>query len=664
MRLVVCIMLLCCWWQVGAKEKPYHYKNGELHLDSLQDFYEKVNAIRGEWEFYWGKLLTPDSFKIQSYPHILAMVPSDWSSYSILGARLPKTGYATYRLTIINSSRIENLLLKFTSISSSCRIWVNDRLVEEQGKIGVSPETSTAQRLNSYIQIPNVDTIVLIVQASNFHSFNGGINYRMEIGKTEVVQEHDRRFENFEMALIGMLLLMVGFNLIMHFQLKRGYSFFILAISSFTVLFRAISVYDGSLLIFQIFPDAGFLFIKRIEIFLISLNIILSPMFIQSLFPNEANKKHILTFQLFGGWLSFAFLVFPIRNYDILLNVFNVGIMLALIFVVLVSIKAYWNKRLGAGIILTGMVIQASFTLFEILQFKEVIHIEHEAMPNFGTIGVVIFLALFSMTVSSRFSSALNTVEKLSSNLEKLVEQRTSQLLEANLVKNKLFSIISHDLRSPFNSLQGIVDLASSDYVNCREIKSIMTPLKQTIQVNRQLLDNLLSWSSIQMDGMNFKNERLQLAQFITECTQLYHAQIKSKNQKMLNIVDDCLHALGDSNMFQLVLRNLISNAIKFTPDFGTITIWSELAGNYVWICVTDSGIGMTEEQCQRLFSSGNFHSTLGTNNEKGTGLGLLLCKEFIEKSKGSLKVESRINKGTTFRFSLPLGTHSLAKVG
>lgn len=253
--------------------------------------------------------------------------------------------------------------------------------------------------------------------------------------------------------------------------------------------------------------------------------------------------------------------------------------------------------------------------------------------------------------------TVLNDITELRK-IESELKKQNKELLSLNAKKDKFFSIIAHDLRSPFNSFLGLTQIMAN------EINTLTMPELQRIAVNMEksannlynLLENLLQWSQIHQGLTIFNPTEIQLITLINTCVENMHDVAINKNIEIIVDINEEINfnVIGDENMLKTVIRNLISNAIKFTNTNGAIRIKAEKDINQTIITVTDNGIGMTKENIVKLFKLEESYSSNGTENEKGTGLGLLLCKEFIEKHRGKIWVESEKGNGSTFYFSLP----------
>ena len=231
------------------------------------------------------------------------------------------------------------------------------------------------------------------------------------------------------------------------------------------------------------------------------------------------------------------------------------------------------------------------------------------------------------------------------------------QLKELNASKDKLFSIIAHDLRSPFHALLGLSDLLATevDEFSREEIAKFASEMNSSLKNQFKLLENLLEWSRLQTGRMQYAPVKINLTEKVNDISALLSGNALKKNISIINNVLNNAFVLADANMLQSILQNLLANAIKFTKSGGTIDVKSESTnGKMVKIFVKDTGVGISKDNLQKIFRTDSTVTTQGTENERGTGLGLLLCKEMIERHGGTLSVESEVEKGTTFLFTLP----------
>jgi signal transduction histidine kinase len=236
-----------------------------------------------------------------------------------------------------------------------------------------------------------------------------------------------------------------------------------------------------------------------------------------------------------------------------------------------------------------------------------------------------------------------------------IVTAQNDKLQALNSTKDKLFSIIGHDLRSPIGSLKGLLTMMVKDQITTEEFNLFIPKLYRNVNSIYETLDHLLQWSYSQMDGIKTSPIFLDINAIIEGKMILFAEIAKAKQISLIQQIPPNTHIFADENQLRLVLRNLINNAIKFTAQGGSVTITALRNDNSVEISIADTGIGMPAKQVEDLFKANTHFTTQGTSGEKGTGLGLILCKEMVESNGGKIWVESEEGKGSKFTFSLPV---------
>lgn len=241
--------------------------------------------------------------------------------------------------------------------------------------------------------------------------------------------------------------------------------------------------------------------------------------------------------------------------------------------------------------------------------------------------------------------------------IETQLAKQSDELRELNSTKDKFFSIIAHDLRSPFGAILGLSDMLVTDFDEF-DLDSIHESVIQIDKASKQafsLLENLLEWARSQTGKMEFTPIEFDLVSVIQETIGVAQTFAKKKGVRLEAIIPEKQLIVADKNMIHTVLRNLISNALKFTPQKGNVIVSLRVTKHHIVFSVADSGVGISQENVDKLFKIGGSFTNPGTNNEKGTGLGLVLCKEFIEKHQGEIWVESKLNAGSTFLVKIPI---------
>ena len=243
---------------------------------------------------------------------------------------------------------------------------------------------------------------------------------------------------------------------------------------------------------------------------------------------------------------------------------------------------------------------------------------------------------------------------------EQTITLQNNKLLKLNNDKDLFISILAHDLKNPFVTILGFLKLLNKNIqkYDIERIKDDLAYITNSAQSASNLLDDLLTWIQSNSGKITFNPHSFN---FLKTCNYVIEGLKESadgKNISLNQLADVNLMLIADEDMFKTIMRNLISNAIKYTYTGGTITINAEQSPLNTTVSVIDNGVGMTENEMKKLFDVAQTHSTPGTAREKGTGLGLLLCKEFVEKHGGKIWVESELGKGSVFKFTLPLGTN------
>jgi signal transduction histidine kinase len=235
-----------------------------------------------------------------------------------------------------------------------------------------------------------------------------------------------------------------------------------------------------------------------------------------------------------------------------------------------------------------------------------------------------------------------------------LISRQKKSLEELVNTKDKFFSIIAHDLKSPISQLSGLSDVLISLVKTDSEIKKIATMIRNSAQAGNTLLNNLMEWARSQTGRITFNPEVFDLKILTDEIIDLNQSISAEKNISLTNNIPSGTTAYGDKNMLRTVIRNIVSNGIKFTPKNGKIEVSTTQNGKYTQVHIRDNGIGMKKEDVDKLFKIGVNLNTIGESKEKGTGLGLILCKEFIDHHNGKIWAVSQINTGTEFIFAIP----------
>ncbi|MFH4967096.1 tetratricopeptide repeat-containing sensor histidine kinase [Gaetbulibacter sp. M240] len=276
----------------------------------------------------------------------------------------------------------------------------------------------------------------------------------------------------------------------------------------------------------------------------------------------------------------------------------------------------------------------------------------------YALVGALAFVLVFIVMLYMKRNNNIRYTQELEEKNIKLqlqndaFEERTRHLESVNNVKDKLFSIVSHDLKDSLSSINGFIDLLKDGSLSREEFDNLIPELSENANNASLLLFNLLNWSKSQMQSLEPKPSLFDIQEVFEAKTKLIEQRLESKG---INLIDHSLRdfAYADRSMIEIVIQNLLANALKFCKNGDTITISNHISNGSCVISIADTGVGISKENISKLFKNNSF-STMGTNNEKGTGLGLSICKELVELNHGKIWVESTLNVGTTFYVELP----------
>ncbi len=236
----------------------------------------------------------------------------------------------------------------------------------------------------------------------------------------------------------------------------------------------------------------------------------------------------------------------------------------------------------------------------------------------------------------------------------KLLQEQKNELETLNQLKDKLFSIIAHDLRGPLSGIKDILSLTKSGDISEKEFLNLIPDITTNIDATAILLDNLLTWSKSQLEGEKLNVHNISLHGLVEKEFRLLQSKAQEKEIKLINHIPNKLMASADEDMVDIIIRNLLSNAIKFSKRGEHITVSASEENDKIRITVEDNGTGISMENIEKLNANNTF-STIGTAQEKGTGLGLMLVREFVHKNGGELTIESQVGSGSKFSFTLPI---------
>ncbi len=423
------------------------------------------------------------------------------------------------------------------------------------------------------------------------------------------------------------------FNLINFFQLFTGLS---IAVAG---LFGDNSLSPSSWLVacFPAFISILVLILnhcKKYETALLAY-FILQPFFICVVYLNGLNLGLELFFILYG-----ILSVFFLR--DIGYMAFTIAFSMVSYFVLSVFCKTYQYQLANANmtVYLVNQVLAIGFIFYGLFLIKK-----ENTGYQYSILNKNHDLHFKNLKIQKQKEIILEKAKQL--NVQK------HELTELNTLKNKLFSVIAHDLKTPMYALRNLFRNVQQQKLPAEQVQAMIPDVVNDLNYTISLMENLLLWAKTQMEADKVKKQMVDVSELISEVAQLLRLQAEAKEIYVEHKALAPLLVSADKEMINLVLRNLLSNAIKFTPNKGQISLGINELSSFVEVYVHDTGTGITAEAMEKI-KENNYYSTTGTASESGTGLGLMLCKEFLAKHGGKMHIESEPGKGSTFSFTLP----------
>ncbi len=648
-----CLALLLVLTAQGA-EAP-QVKEGFLDLREWD--FEKDGAIslKGEWEFYWEQFISPTGKPHQNPDYI--KVPSSWNQHKLNnGSSVSGLGYGSYRAVVLLPGKTPHYALKTLTAGTAFTLYFNGEVVAQTGQPGRTKEETSPDFRPAVTDI-RLDTnrLEIVIHTSNFDYNKGGVWKAIKIGPEDTVRRRHERELFLDYFLLGGFFIIGLYHLGIFLLRRSDKSNLYYAVGSILVGLRISAT--GEYIIGYL-PWVPWHNIIRLELLSFFLAIGVLALFINAVFNREFHRKVLLVIVIFSGLVNVFTLFAPPLLFSYLVNPYQVFALLVIIYCIYVVSVAVWKKRTGSVLFAIGFFILCLFILHDILASINLL----DGLQLSG-LGFFIFMLLQSFALAANFNTTYRVNAKLkeqlqvaNKSLEDKVELRTEELAIASSTKDKFFGIISHDLRGPIVSAQSALNFIKDDIEDATkdELREDIALVSKTLFSVHALLEDLLIWSRSKQGNIKLDKHHLTVDQLMTKNIDLIEENLKQKNIEIINKLNPKHEVFIDLNSMSTVLRNLISNAIKFTPSKGKITVASKDLGDFVEIHVSDSGVGIPKNKIATLFEITKNKSTKGTNGEQGSGMGLILCKEFVEINNGEIAVKSEQGQGSTFIISLP----------
>jgi signal transduction histidine kinase len=682
-RLVVFLFLIfACTHNLSAGLNNPHAVKGVIDLRKIDNPDHFIIKLNGEWEFYWNKMLHPHDFKNGRYkPDYFGNVPSYWSDYPEDSVKTDKFGYATYRLTVLFPEGFKNPLgIDMPVFDSSYDIYINGKYLGGNGTPGKSPaETKPEYRRNFYRLSTESDSMTIIINVSNFDHRRGGFWLPVMLGTFYEVQNKLANNWAGEWSVISLLL---GFSLLFMFffflsKKERSMGFF--GMSTFGLALRPL--FTTQYLILNL-VNISWVWIVRFEYLGLFMVIIGWSWFTANLYPSRFIRVFTWIITVLFTITAILTLFLPVKIFSYSTLLYYPPMMLLISYLLYMSLLGSLKKNILDIIYFLAFILLLFGGLHDI---RVSLGKSDSATGYLLTYIIVLFVFIQAALLLYKWVKAFNEkeilrneLEFMNRNLELLINERTHELKTRNeeigkqnrmialqnkqlsdtiQLKNRIFSVIAHDLRSPVVNILYMLNLLKEKEYK-EKYDTFANSSIEYAQLVISLLENMLVWGRGQEDKIKFSPEKRDLSDIILTNLSIFKETADGKDISVNFSQIGSSLAFIDKDLLDIIIRNLLSNAVKYTPRGGRISILlkdKSMNGEGIMLKICDSGVGISETKQKYLFTSTEIESTPGTENEKGTGLGLKLCHDLVKINNGSIAVESKEGEGTCFLITLPV---------
>ncbi len=665
---------LLLFQSVSAKDSPEAIQ-GVLDLRDYNFFEDGILNVKGEWIFYWNEVIDPVTYS--NAGGTIIPVPSSWGSLEALVPGIESKGYASYQLTILMPDNVQRLAFRFTGVYSGSGYYINGKIIGFNGFPGTNRYQSVFSSMPSLHTSSISDSVVnLVIHVSNFDHRIGGIRGGMELGFPMQIMGERADRQSFDFFLIGAFLF-AGFFFLGMFLIHTDFDKLFFSLICLIMAIRIIFLSEGGILNLDWMNGIEY---TRINYLTFSLLVPLFVIMIRFVFPNDFPKLFIRIIVWVCLFMIIIVIITPVSFFTGALLYYAIFFLFISVTVILVLIRAWVRGRAYALGFAIGILIVVAGALNDVLYYFDIISsakVSHLTMFAYLLVYAIIF-SLKSNHLVRQSEKLAEEISVVNDNLESIVEDRTAELKlksselerhqhqleesnkglqQMNSIRSMFITVIGHDIRGPVGYTSQMLELLLTEKMSKKEEKEILTLLMNSSKATMNLLENLLVWGRSKIGNLAANSELFKVHSIVNETADLFTFAVKEKKIDLKINVDAKLKVYSDKEQFKIVLRNLLSNAIKFTGVKGKVEILATLSeqGDETIFEVSDTGVGIPSILINSIFKSDELRSTEGTNKEKGSGIGLKICKEVLELNNGWIKLKSKTGEGSVFTFGLPV---------
>jgi two-component system sensor histidine kinase ChiS len=630
-------------------------KQGILDLREWNFTRNGLTDLNGEWEFYWRVLYTPQSFDTLAIkPSTFSNIPAFWNKL-IPGKGIfePGFGYATYKLKVLLPESNDKLALKFLTIASAYKLFINGKETLNLGKVGTNSITSIPDYRPVIVPVISENNqLDIVIQVSNFNYVTGGLWDFIKIGTEQQVNSYWLKNILWDFFIAGSFALIGIFYLVIYFFFRRRKGPLYFALFCFLVAIRPLVTVE---LPIMYVTNWNWQFIKHTEFLFLYLSVPILALFSYELFYQEFSRK-ILKYILIisAPFVAAAIFASPFI-FSYILTPFKIFMVVTAFYGLYIYTKAVKNKRVGSVYFFVGFIILFLTIINDLLYSSLIID-----TTNLIYIGLFIFVICQAASLSRQFFWTFSRLEILNKKLlsindelvlkNKTINETNNQLSKLNAELDSIVFKTSHDLRSPITSVTALIHIIKEE-TDASKRNQYLELQRKTIVKLDSLITDILDFSRNKRTELTYTPINFEV--FINNALQYHLFSEQSENIEKTTEINQQGLFVTDEKRLGMIINNLISNALKYhniNQDQPYLKIVVNASDKQAQIEVIDNGQGIDEQHLENIFTM--FYRA--NDDLAGSGLGLYIVKEAVDKLNGTIALESEINKGTKFTIVIP----------
>jgi two-component system sensor histidine kinase ChiS len=604
--------------------------------------------LNGEWEVYPNKLMEPKDFKNAniSSNRVYKYVPQVWNKYKYKNKYLDGKGYATYRIRVLLDEKSDVDTIYIKGILAANKIWVNGKLISEDGVVSKRGVLEIPKVFEHYVhyKLP-ANAAEIIIQVSNHAYQIGGVWKNIEIGTSYQIERQFQRNQALNIFFVGGFFVIAIYNICNYMMRKKEKANLYFGIFCLIISLRTFSDSSAFMVVFDNF---NYIIKWKQEVLCLYLGTPLLMMYLKEILKKDMSKICVDMSKYIAAIFVVLTIVLPIEIDDYLVTPFEVIAILFAIYIVYRSIVVALHKNRELIIFIIGIAFFMITVFNDILATKGIIH-----TPYLTSFGFFAFIICQAVLLSFKSSRAFTEVESMS-----------EKLISLNKLKDEFLANTSHELRTPLNGIMGLsqslIDGVAGEL--SREAKRNLSMIVVSAKRLSDLVNDILDFSKLENQDMLLDRKIVDVRQATEVVITMLTPMVSKKNIIILNRVPEDVIVYADENRIQQIMYNVLGNAIKFT-DMGAIMVNYEAKDNLAEISVADTGIGIPKDKLEYIFESFSQVDASTSRMYGGTGLGLSITKKLVELHGGTIKVESELEKGSKFTFTIPFEDRNIDKL-